>query len=297
MECGVKKHRPLVVAIGEVLWDVFEGGARLGGAPANFAVHASAMGLRAALVSCVGADDLGRRAVAALSARGVATEWVQMDEDRPTGVAPVTLVNGQPSYEIVEGVAWDRIGWRGELHDLARRADAICFGTLSQRSAQSRETVQRFVGAASRLRVLDVNFRQGYHSEAVVLASLELADVVKLSDEEVPLLRGYAGGPEDVDAFLMALVARFGLRCAVLTLGARGCRVFGPEGMAVSEGEPQAVVNAVGAGDAFAAAFAGHLLVGADIQTCADRANAVGAFVVTQDGATPVLPEDFRIYQ
>jgi len=289
---------PLVVAIGAVLWDVFPDGERLGGAPANFAVHANSLGARSALVSCVGDDAKGKAAIDVLSGRGVATDAIQIEACRPTGTVPVTLNNGQPSYEIVEGVAWDAIAWRSELALLAGEAHAICFGTLDQREDQSRQTITRFLDAATTdcLCVFDVNFRQHYHGLDVVMESLNRADILKLNDEEVVLLREYVGGAEDVDAFLESVRTRFNLRCVILTLGEMGCRVVSPEGIFKAHGEEQAVENTVGAGDAFTAAFVLHLLHGADLQVCAQSANDVGGFVTTQDSGMPDLPARFRVF-
>lgn len=293
-----EQEPPLLVAIGAVLWDVFPDGKRLGGAPANFAVHAAALGARSALVSCVGDDARGREAVEILKGHCVSTNAVQVDALRPTGTVPVTLLNGQPSYEIVEGVAWDAIGWRSELALLAQTAHAICFGTLDQRAQESQQTILRFLDAASPacLRVLDVNFRQHYHCNDVVHHSLERADVLKLNDDEVPLLRKYVGGSEDVDEFLRDVLTRFDLRFAIMTLGEQGCRVVGKEGVFAARGEKQAVVNTVGAGDAFTAAFISCFINGANLQLCAEKANLVGGFVTTQDSGMPNLPPSFRVF-
>ncbi len=294
----MRRDPPLVVGLGAVLWDVFPDGERLGGAPANFAAHAAALGARSALVSCVGDDARGKAALNILNSRGVATDAVQVHAHRPTGNVNVTLVNGQPAYEIVEGVAWDAITWHSELARLARSAHALCFGTLDQRQPKSHRAIVNFLDAAAPdcLRVLDVNFRQHYHTDEIVRESLARADVLKLNDDEVPLLRDYVGGVEDVDAFLTTIRQRFDLQCAILTLGARGCRVASDAGIYQAMKKKQQVVNTVGAGDAFTAAFVAHLLYGATLQTCAEQANAVGGFVTTQDGAMPALPPHFRVF-
>jgi fructokinase len=289
---------PHVVAVGEVLWDEFPDGARLGGAPANFAVHCAGMGARATLVSRVGQDDRGREALDLLRGRGLGVDFVQRDPERPTGRVRVTLQDGRPAYEIVEGVAWDAVQWEPRLLPLAQAADVVCFGTLAQRNEQSRETLRRFVAAcgAACLRVLDINFRQNYHSDEVVRESLRLADVLKLSDEEVPILRGYLRGVGDDGAFLNGVRERFQVETVVLTLGAQGCRVLGPEGDLRVAATPRQVVNTVGAGDAFTAAFVLHRLAGRDAFTCADRANRAGGYVTTQDSGTPELPGEFRVF-
>ena len=294
----MRRDPPCVVAIGAVLWDVFPDGERLGGAPANFAVHAAALGARSAMVSCVGDDARGKAALEILSERDVAIDAVQVHAHRSTGSVNVTLVDGQPTYEIVEGVAWDAITWCSELAPIAQSAHALCFGTLDQRAAQSRQAITNFLDAASPdcLRVLDINFRQHYHTDEIVRESLIRADVLKLNDEEVVLLRDYVGGEEDVDAFLTDICARFDLRCVILTLGEQGCRILGEDGICRAIGKRQQVVNTVGAGDAFTAAYVMHLLADAPIQICAEQANAVGGFVTTQDGGMPPLPARFRVF-
>ena len=294
----MRREPPCVVAIGAVLWDVFPDGERLGGAPANFAVHAAALGARSAMVSCVGDDARGKIALEILSGRGVATDAVQVHAHRPTGSVNVTFVDGQPAYEIVEGVAWDAITWCSELAPIARSAHALCFGTLDQRDAQSRRTITNFLDAVPPdcLRVLDVNFRQHYHTDEIVRESIARADVLKLNDEEVVLLRDYVGGEEDVDAFLTDICVRFDLQCVILTLGEYGCRIVSEGGIWQAVGKRQQVVNTVGAGDAFTAAFVMHLLAGAPMQICAEQANAVGGFVTTQDGGMPPLPARFRVF-
>ena len=289
---------PYVVAIGAVLWDVFPDGERLGGAPANFAVHAAALGVRSTMVSCVGDDARGKVALEILSGRGVAIDAVQVHAHRPTGSVNVTLVDGQPTYEIVEGVAWDAITWCSELARIAGSAHALCFGTLDQREVQSRRTITNFLDAASPdcLRVFDINFRQHYHTDEIVRESLIRANVLKLNDEEVVLLRDYVGGEEDVDVFLTGILARFDLQCVILTLGEQGCRVVSDGGICQAVGKRQQVVNTVGAGDAFTAAYVMHLLAGAPMQICAEQANAVGGFVTTQDSGMPPLPAHFRVF-
>ena len=294
----MRRDPPSVVAIGAMLWDVFPDGERLGGAPANFAVHAAALGARSTMVSCVGDDARGKTALEILSGRGVATDAVQIHAHRPTGSVDVALVDGQPTYEIVEGVAWDAITWCSELAPIAQSAHALCFGTIDQREAQSRRAIINFLDSASPdcLCVYDINFRQHYHTDEIVRESLTRADVLKLNDEEVVLLRDYVGGEEDVDVFLTGIRARFDLQCVILTLGEQGCWVVSEGGICRAEGKRQEVVNTVGAGDAFTAAYVMHLLAGAPMQICAEQANAVGGFVTTQDGGMPPLPARFRVF-
>ena len=271
---------PRVVGIGELLWDVFPGGRRLGGAPANFASHCARLGCRGAVVSRVGDDALGTQALAQLSALGVEAR-LQIDPVLPTGTVTVAIgPGGQPSYTIHEGVAWDALEDPG-----AAQADAICFGTLASRDPRSRGAIQRFLDAAAPtcLRVFDVNLRQTFHTPERVRALLGRCDVLKLNEDELPVVAAMAGVP----AVPQALRARFGLRLVALTLGARGSILCTARDRREEPGVPVEVVDSVGAGDAFTAALVTGLLQGLDLATLHRRATALAAFVCTREGATP----------
>ena len=287
---------PIVVAIGEVLWDVYSDGSRLGGALSNVSVHAASFGAQSFLVSRVGQDEKGKEALSRLADLGVDVAHVQQDAIRPTGVVNVSLSSGEPTFEIVEGAAWDAITWTRELENLAGRTDALCFGTLAQREASSRETIQQFLGSVPDkcIRVLDLNFRQHYHNRSTVRTALCFTDLLKLNQDEVATLRQYLGGVGDDRLFLWEIRERFEIDTVVLTLGGEGCQVFSREGENRVTSTPRDVVDAVGAGDAFTAAFLMNLLAGVETKRCAERANEVGGFVVTQNGGSPELPQYLR---
>jgi len=289
---------PRVVAIGELLWDRIPGKSCLGGAPANFAVHAASLGARSVLVSRVGKDPDGESAAKMLSAKGVDTTFLQMDDRLMTGEVRVEISDGEPSYQIVEQVAWDAIGWDDRLSSTLGSVDAVCFGTLAQRHPISRATIQRFVKEIGDrcFKVLDLNFRQHYHSPEVIATSLHLADMVKLSLPELPVLRKYDQGSADDRSYFADLKRRFALDCIVLSLGARGCRVIGEDYDFTMETVPKDVVNTVGAGDAFTAAFVVGRLSGSSPEACAEMANRAGGFVVTREDGMPILPSEFRIF-
>ena len=288
--------RGVVVAFGEVLWDEFPDGARLGGAPCNFAVCCAGLGVESAMVSAVGRDDRGDEAVQRIGQRGVNIEHVERSE-LPTGRVEIQLSDGHPSYTIVENVAWDRITWRPELAELAGKARVLCFGTLAQRSGTNRDTLARFakLTPADCLKVVDLNFRQPFHDQAVVERSLEMATILKLSDEEVGTLRNYLGGPAQDEPFLESLLESRGLDTIVLTMGSKGCTVFAPGQRLRVESNPIKVVNTVGAGDAFTAGFVTQRLAGANLEQAARTANQIGGYVASCDSATPELPEAARL--
>ncbi len=285
-----------MVAFGEVLWDEYAGAARLGGAPANFAVHSAALGADVHLVSRVGEDARGHEALRLLAERGVSLECTARDLSHPTGRVEVALADGIPRFRIIEGVAWDHIPFVGPMVRLAETADVVYFGTLAQRCEESRTTLRQFLSlcAEGALMVLDLNLRDPFHDGEVVRESLARAHLLKLSEEEWPALRRYLEGPEDEAEYARQLRAQYDLELVVVTLGERGCRVHGAEGVVEAPGVRTPVVDTVGAGDAFTAAFALNYLAGHALAACAAAANAVGAYVTGQPGATPPLPARFR---
>ena len=279
-----------IVGLGEVLWDVFPEGEAFGGAPANFACHCRSLGADAAVVSAVGDDERGRRAMAFLEGHGVDTRGLTTLPGARTGVVLVTLdEEARPSYEICEGVAWDQLAWSDTLAGLAAGTDAVCFGSLGQRSAEAGAVIQRFVAAAppQALRVFDINLRQHYHSAAVIEASLEAANVLKINDEELPVVAAQFGLQGDAEQQLQSLLERF-----VLTCGGRGALMLTPEGSSFCEPPAVEVVSTVGAGDSFTATVVKGLLEGRPLAEINRHANAVAAFVCSQRGAVPPLPPE-----
>jgi fructokinase len=286
-----------VVGLGEVLWDVFPDGPRFGGAPANFACHAAMLGAGAFMVSRVGKDELGDRAIAALRGHGVNADHVAAGPDFPTGFVRVELdAAGKPIFEITEGVAWDHIPWSDQLGNLAARADAVCFGTLCQRGETSRRTIRRFVEATRPecLRIFDVNLRQHHYNATVVLESLGLAGAVKLNDEELPVVSAICGLEGTEREILEALRDRFNLRLAALTRGPKGAKLLTRSANADCLGFPVEVKDTVGAGDAFTAAMAMGWLRGRNLDTIVRHACGVASFVCSQPGATPAIPAELR---
>lgn len=286
-------HSPRIVGLGEVLWDVFPDSEAFGGAPANFACHCRALGADAAVVSAVGDDGRGRRAIAFLDEHGVDTSYVQVLPDAPTGAVHVRLdAEGKADYAFLQDTAWDRVSWNSSLAELALSTGAVCFGTLGQRSTHSRKTIERYLRATRGdcLRVFDINLRQDYHSPALVLSSLEAANVLKVNDEELPMLAGWLGLQGPPERQLAELLDRFSLRVAILTCGPRGALMLRPGESSFASPPQVEVVSTVGAGDAFTAAVVTGLLTNQPLDEINRRANAIAAYVCTQRGAVPTLP-------
>lgn len=285
---------PRVVGIGEVLWDLLPAGPQLGGAPANFAYHARALGANSCVVSRIGNDPLGQDVLARFESMRLPLDTLQRDATAETGTVVVVLSpDGLPEYTIKEGVAWDCLAVTSQAVTVAKQADAVCFGTLAQRSFASRQTIQHLVDgtAPSCLRVLDLNLRQHYHSREVIESSLALANVLKLNEEELTFLAGLLGLTGDTKTRLYQLTERYSLRIAACTRGAQGSLILSEGDWSDCAGVPAKVVDTVGAGDAFTAAMVLGILADWPLDDVNLRANQVAAYVASNVGATPPLPK------
>lgn len=291
---------PLIIGVGEVLWDLLATGRQVGGAPANFAYHASCLGADAHVVSAVGDDPLGRQILARLDELGIARQQVAIDGQHPTGTVSVALDGqGKPRFTIHEGVAWDHIPTTLATLELARHADAICFGSLAQRSPCSQATVRACLAASSDhcLKVFDINLRQRYCSEEIIKAGLAAADVLRLNDEELPVLSDLLALKGDETSRLHALQERYGLRLIALTNGPKGATLINSERVSVHAGVSTNVADTVGAGDAFTAAVTVGLLNGLDLDAINEYANHLAGYVCSQPGATPKLPQELLTFR
>jgi fructokinase len=291
-------ERPVIAGIGEVLWDVYPDAAHFGGAPANFACHAASLGAEAWMVSAVGADEFGDRALDSLSKHGVECASVTRDHEHATGRVMVTLdETGQASYEFAADTAWDHLSWSNQLASLARRCDAVCFGTLGQRSPISRTTIRRFVQATPRaaLKVFDVNLRQQFYDAEAIESSLQIASVLKLNGEELPIVAEICGisarAPREM---LMELMSRYDLHLAAVTYGRDGALLLAAGEEAECPAVPTTVIDTVGAGDAFTATLVSDILRGLPLVEINRHANAVASFVCSQPGASSPLPVSLR---
>jgi len=291
-----QSHKPLVVGIGEILWDVLPSGRQLGGAPANFAWHAGALGARGLPVSCVGDDDDGREIIRRLRAMGMCCDYIFVDKAHPTGTVDVALdSSGVPTFVIHQNVAWDFIPFTDSLEQLAARAEAICFGSLAQRSPASRNTIRRFLEASRRqcVRVFDINLRQSFYSRQIIEDSLAAADVLKLNDQEMPVLMKLLDLDGGEQAAAQSLMHRYDLRLIALTRGGAGSRLYLNDGDPVEHpGYPTKVVDSVGAGDAFTAALTVGILRGLPPERIGHAANRLASYVCSQPGATPAVPQE-----
>jgi len=280
-----------IVGLGEVLWDMLPSGKQLGGAPANFAYMANVLGDRGIVASRVGVDSLGREALDAMDKLCITTRYVQEDPSHSTGTVQVCVdAAGQPEFTIAPSVAWDALEWTLPWSELAKATDVLCFGSLAQRSPTSRATIRQFLEAVplSALRVYDVNLRHTFFTKEVLHESLQLADVVKLNDQELPrIVDVLALGGTSEDERAQRLLDAYHLRLVCITRGDRGSLLVADGHVASHKGFRVKVADAVGAGDAFTACLAHHYMRGASLEEINENANRWAAWVATQVGATP----------
>ncbi|MXY98575.1 MAG: carbohydrate kinase [Gemmatimonadetes bacterium] len=287
--------RHVIVGLGELLWDMLPSGPQLGGATANFAYFASLLGEEGIVASRVGRDGLGDRAVDRIAGLGLSTDEIQRDEVYPTGTVDVAIgPDGQPDFTINGDVAWEHMAWTPGWSALAKRADAVCFGTVSRHQAGSIGAVTAFLEALrpSALRIFDVNLRQDRYSTDLLHDSFQRVHIVKLNDEELytvcPLLD--LGG-EDLESMAKRLHAAYDLEVVCVTRGAEGSLLVTASETVVHPGVPVDVVDTIGAGDAFTAVLASGYLRGLPLERVSAAANRLGAWVASQTGAMPAADE------
>ena len=287
----------IVVGMGEALWDVLPEGKKIGGAPANFAYHVSQFGLNSRVVSAVGDDKLGMEILDNFREKKL-NAMVEI-VPYPTGTVQVELdAEGVPCYDIKEGVAWDNIPYTPALEDLAKHTKAVCFGSLAQRSVVSRDTINRFIDAMpaeDTLKIFDINLRQGFYTKEILCNSFSKCNILKINDEELVTVSRMLGYPGiDLQDKCWILLAKYNLKMLILTCGVNGSYVFTPGNVSFVETPRVEVADTVGAGDSFTAAFVSSILSGLSIGEAHKLAVEISAYVCTQNGAMPVLPQSLK---
>ena len=286
-----------VLSFGEILFDIIEGEHYLGGAPLNFAGHLARLGADSYILSAVGADALGAQALKQIAGLGVKTDMVQIKEAHPTGTVPVTIRNGQPDYEILENVAYDFIDYKEEEHAPIKQAfDVLYYGTLAQRSAQSRSTLRQLLQGHQYKQVFyDINLRKNCYNAEVLQESLRYCSMLKLNDDEVrELSEMFYQNDIGLEAFARRVAQEYQLQVVIITAGAKGCYVLEEQELHFVKGYPAKVVDTVGAGDSFSAAFVFHYLKTGDPVDAADKANQLGAYVASSRGPLPEYTAEIK---
>ncbi len=281
-----------IVCFGEVLWDLLPTGKIAGGAPMNVAVHANQLGLTATMISAVGDDELGEEIKSFLVSRGLNVENIQKN-DYQTGIVEVTLdAKGSPSYEIIEPVAWDFIRYTETAKSTVQTADALVFGSLAVRNDVSKQTLLQ-LQANAKLKILDINLRKPFYTSELANELFNVADIVKVNDEELEMICAWYGQAGDETANARFLKERYALKGIIVTKGGNGA-FFIDENNEVAEhqGFKVSVSDTIGSGDSFLASFITKWITGESPAEALKYACAVGAFVATQKGATPVISEE-----
>ena len=285
-----------IVGLGEALWDVLPDGKKLGGAPANFAYHAAQFGLDTIAISALGEDKLAEETIDALKEHNLS--YLMPRVPYPTGTVQVTLTgDGIPTYDIKENVAWDNIPLTDEMLEIAKNARAVCFGSLAQRNVVSRENIHKFLDATPDdcVKIFDINLRQQFYSKEVIKESLKRCNILKINDEELVLIGRMFGYPGlDIENKCWLILGKYNLDMLVLTCGTNGSYVFTPGQMSFQETPKVEVADTVGAGDSFTGSFVGSILNGKPVPEAHKTAVQVSAFVCTQNGAMPVVPDRLK---
>ena len=281
-----KKKRPVIIGIGELLWDMLPTGKKAGGAPINFVYHASRLGAESYAISAIGNDSLGDEIMTKIEEINI--EHVIERVNFPTGTVLVKMKDGLPDYTIIENVAWDHIPMTEQIKELAKKADVICFGSLAQRSDTSRKTIMTMLSLVPEesFRIFDINIRQSFYSKEIINESLKVSNVFKINDDELELLKElYRMQQADDNELCHWFVEKFNLKYMILTAGDSYSKIFTSETSSYIKTPTVKVVDTVGAGDAFTGAFTSSILAGKSLSDSHQAAVDRAAFVCSKSGA------------
>ena len=288
----------IAVGIGEVLWDIFPDKRTIGGAPANFVYHAAQFGLDSYIVSAVGNDALGNETENILKDKGLKSYIPHIDY--PTGAVTISLDEyGVPKYDFQEQAAWDNIPFTGELERLAKHTSLVCFGSLAQRHVKSRDTICQFLKTVpdtdKTFKVFDINLRQSFYNKNLIHESLTLCNILKINDEELTIMSSFFDNDSvNSKEQCLALLERYNLKMVILTCGINGSYIITPESVSFRETPQVKIGDTVGAGDSFTATFCSALFYGKNISKAHELAVEVSAYVCSQYGSMPLLPNELK---
>jgi len=279
-----------IIAFGELIWDIFKDGKKLGGAPANLVYRVNTLGDQGYLISRVGKDQPGEEALEMLEKMGISGDFVQIDPVLPTGMASIKIASeGRPDYLIEPDLAFDHIDSAKVLFDLVKDADCLFFGTLVQRCEISRNTLQEIIAAApSSLKFLELKLRRNCYSQSVIENSLRMADILRVKENELYILKNEIGLFEyESKALALELINDFKLDIVIVTRGKHGVFAIDKAGNFFEDrGFIVDLVDTVGAGVAFSAGFIHVYLEEKNLESALRFGNASGALTTETHGAT-----------
>jgi len=278
----------VAVCFGEVLWDIFGATPEVGGAPLNVCYHLSKHGVESHIISKVGGDEEGRSLLAELKRMGIDGLHCSISDRYPTSTVTVSSKAETLSYQINRPVAWDDLSADETLFPLVERSDVFVYGSLAAREAKTREALYAYLELAN-WKVFDVNLRDGHYTPEVILDLLAHADTLKVNEEELSLIGEWVESPSDAaDGIISRLQGWFpGISEIIVTRGSTGASYFAGSEQITAPGVTVEVVDTVGCGDAFLAAFIAAKLREAPVEQCLEQAVQLSAFVATRQGGCP----------
>ena len=281
-----------VVCFGEVLWDLFPEGKKLGGAPLNVALRMKSWGLNSQIISSVGNDELGEEILMLIKQKGISTNYIQVNETFNTGTVSVTLnQNGSASYEINHPVSWDKIELNAQYEELINSSDAFIFGSLVARDPVSKKSLIKLL-EFSKYNVFDVNLRPPHYSISDLELFMNLADFIKFNDEEIEEICSALGSTEEsLEGQINFISNKTNTRSICVTLGEEGAILLHQGNFYKQKGYPAIVKDTVGAGDSFLGTLLSLILNGKDANEALDKACGMGALVAQNSGANPHISE------
>lgn len=285
-----------VICFGEILWDVFPGGEKIGGAPLNVALRLKSLGIATTIVSKIGKDQLGKRLIDFIHQQGIGTEYIQQDAQFETGKVNVTLdQNGAASYEIAYPAAWDKIDLVPTLEEEVAQADLFLFGSLVTRDVVSKKSLLSLLKKAS-FKVFDVNLRAPHYSQTLIEDLMQKADLIKFNDEELAEISKAMGSQEkSLEKQLRFISVKTNTPKVCVTKGGDGALLLLNDQLYDQKGFPIKVVDTVGAGDSFLATLLEGILTNKAPEIALENAFAMGAMVASSTGANPkITPEELH---
>jgi fructokinase len=284
-------------AFGEILWDILPEKKCLGGAPFNCGAHLKRLGFETTMISSLGDDKLGREALALVKKENVSSRFINTISGVSTGFTNVVLDNGKPSYEFNTPCAWDYITLNPQLKKnfLDSRWDVFCFGSLAQRSEASRETLYSLLGEINAdIKYFDINLRKNFYSKQIIEQSLKYTDILKMNDAELPVISSLFGITGNVPDIAENIIKKYKLRGIIITAGKDGTTAyFNNQEYKVLPGDVP-IVDTVGAGDSFSAAFLASYISGHSVADALEAGSTLADFVVSHSGALPEYDSQIR---